>query len=163
MGMGWEMTEQEFIGGYRPDKTIWKLKLHLPPFTVRDQDVTAVAGIYLQSGKILAVKNSRGWDIPGGHVEPGETPTDALIRELSEEAAFDVSGYNPIAYLETAYVADHKTFMIIYTVNGSQRDFIPFDEISACRFMSIDEFLAAYTAGSQDLMRQLIAISSSSS
>ncbi|WP_219471078.1 NUDIX hydrolase [Nonomuraea rhizosphaerae] len=27
----------------------------------------------------------RGWDIPGGHVEPGESPVDTAVRELAEE------------------------------------------------------------------------------
>jgi 8-oxo-dGTP pyrophosphatase MutT (NUDIX family) len=27
----------------------------------------------------------RGWDIPGGHLEPGESATEAAIRELFEE------------------------------------------------------------------------------
>lgn len=28
----------------------------------------------------------RGWEIPGGHLDPGETPADAAARELAEEA-----------------------------------------------------------------------------
>jgi 8-oxo-dGTP diphosphatase len=32
------------------------------------------------------------WDFPGGHVEEGEAPHAALVRELREELTIDVSG-----------------------------------------------------------------------
>lgn len=30
------------------------------------------------------------WDFPGGHIDPGETPEDAVARELAEELAITV-------------------------------------------------------------------------
>ncbi|PIZ49800.1 hypothetical protein COY28_06060 [Candidatus Woesearchaeota archaeon CG_4_10_14_0_2_um_filter_57_5] len=38
-------------------------------------------------GQALLVQNHKwdGWIVPGGHIEPGESPLDALVRELDEE------------------------------------------------------------------------------
>jgi len=53
--------------------------------------LTVVAAIIEHEGKILACQRRRGgrfelmWEFPGGKIEPGETPEQALARELREE------------------------------------------------------------------------------
>ena len=59
----------------------------------------AAGGIVLLEQKILIVKNKRGdspedglswWGYPKGHMEEGEKPADAAIREVFEETGFEV-------------------------------------------------------------------------
>lgn len=52
----------------------------------------SVAGLVSNdNGEILLINSPRrGWEYPGGMVEPGETFQDALIREIKEETGVDV-------------------------------------------------------------------------
>ncbi len=55
-----------------------------------------VYGIIHKDDAILLVKKTRGpytgrWDLPGGKMEHGETPVQALRRELKEETGCEVT------------------------------------------------------------------------
>ena len=55
------------------------------------QPITVVAAVIEEAGLILICQRRRGsafelkWEFPGGKVQPGENPQEALARELQEE------------------------------------------------------------------------------
>ena len=53
--------------------------------------VSVAALVTNEEGKILLVNSPwRGWEYPGGLIEPGETFAEALRREIREEAGVEV-------------------------------------------------------------------------
>lgn len=68
-------------------------------------DWSNIIGINIK-GEILLVKQFRfGTDkveleIPGGHIEPGELPKEAAIRELKEETGYGVKSIKQIGFVD---------------------------------------------------------------
>ena len=76
--------------------------------------VVAVA-LVDSDGRVLVSQRPQGkslaglWEFPGGKVEPGERPEDALIRELREELAIEVAEpcLAPLTFASHAYPDMH--------------------------------------------------------
>ena len=76
--------------------------------------VSAVALIDVD-GRVLLAQRPEGkslaglWEFPGGKVEPGETPEQALIRELQEELGINTwaSCLAPLTFASHAYPEFH--------------------------------------------------------
>jgi 8-oxo-dGTP diphosphatase len=85
--------------------------------------VVLVAAVALidADGRVLLARRPEGkpmaalWEFPGGKVEPGETPEAALVRELAEELAIDIteSCLAPLTFASHAY-DDFHLLMPLY-------------------------------------------------
>lgn len=76
--------------------------------------IEVVAAIIHQGEKIFATQRGYGefkdgWEFPGGKMEPGETPQEALIREIREELDTEISVGKLVDTVEYDYPQFHLT------------------------------------------------------
>ena len=78
------------------------------------KQIEVVAAIICQDNQIFATRRGYGdfkdgWEFPGGKVEPGETPEAALVREIREELAVEISVGELLTTVEYDYPNFHLT------------------------------------------------------
>ena len=77
--------------------------------------LVAACALIDADGRVLIAQRPQGksmaglWEFPGGKVEPGETPEEALIRELREELGIRVlpACLAPLTFASHAYEKFH--------------------------------------------------------
>lgn len=106
-----------------------------------------VKAIVIYHQKILILKRIRPssdglgfWELPGGGLEYGETPHQALIRELKEETNLDIKIIKPV-YTFTAIRPDYQTVGIGFLAIPTNDHVKISDEHTEYRFVSSDELL----------------------
>jgi mutator protein MutT len=51
----------------------------------------SIKAVLRDGSRVLLVRNERAeWELPGGRLEPGESPAQCVVRELQEETAVDI-------------------------------------------------------------------------
>lgn len=117
-----------------------------------ESEVSAVIGLVFDtSGKLLVINNHRGWDFPGGHVEADETPSEALKRELLEEASATIKNVQPFLS------AGNDKVMIFYI--ALLEKLLPFEgrhETTARKLIDAWAFEDIYVGGTPDLVKHVL-------
>ena len=106
------------------------------------KSIRVVAAIIKDKDKILATKRSYGefkggWEFPGGKIEEGETPEQALKREIREELDTDIEVYDLIDTIEYDYPNFHLSMdcFLCETITGE----LVLKEAEAAKWLRKDE------------------------
>ena len=120
----------------------------------------AAGGIVLSEEKILLVKNKKGdsskdnepwWGYPKGHLEEGEKPSEAAVREVFEETGFEVKIVNSKPIAESRYEIERNGEKFQKTVWFYEMEVIeafinePDDEIAEIALETFDNALGLLT------------------
>lgn len=76
--------------------------------------IEVVAAIIIKDGQVFATQRGYGkwkgwWEFPGGKMEPGESPQEALKREIREELEAEITVGQLLETVEWDYPAFHLT------------------------------------------------------
>ena len=108
------------------------------------KETKVVAAVIEQKGSVLATQRGYGdykgrWEFPGGKIEEGESPEEALKREIREELGIEIEVGEYLTTVEYDYPAFHLS-MECYMSRIEDGDII-LKEHEASRWLNRDELL----------------------
>jgi len=106
------------------------------------KQIEVVAAIICKGEYIFATQRGYGdfkdgWEFPGGKMEPGESPEEALVREIQEELSTTISVDKFLCTVEYDYPKFHLT-MHCYLCS-LQTEALHLNEHEAARWLTKDE------------------------
>lgn len=104
--------------------------------------VNVVAALIINQDKVFATQRGYGefkdgWEFPGGKIEPGETPEQALKREIQEELATEIRVEQPLITVEYDYPTFHLSMQCFLC--KVERGNLTLLEHEAAKWLSYDE------------------------
>jgi len=105
--------------------------------------VKVVAAVIRRGNKIFATQRGYGeykdgWEFPGGKVEPGESPRDALVREIKEELDADITVGEKIVTVNLDYTVFYLS-MDCFWASLNEGEQLKLLEHEAARWLTCDE------------------------
>lgn len=105
--------------------------------------VNVVAAIIRKGDMIFATQRGYGdykdgWEFPGGKIEEGESPEDAIVREIKEELDADIIVGDLLTTVECDYPDFHLSMACFWAelAPGSDMKLL---EHEAAKWLSVDE------------------------
>ena len=106
--------------------------------------IRVAAALILDNGRVFATQRGYGaykdwWEFPGGKIEPGETPEEALKREIREELAAEIEVGDFLTTVEYDYPEFHLSMDCFWcrVLEGE----LKLLEHEAARWLSLDDLL----------------------
>jgi 8-oxo-dGTP diphosphatase len=119
------------------------------------------AAVIVSKGRVLLGQRRKGdrhpfkWEFPGGKVEQGETPREALIRELSEELQIEAKIGPELARYEHDYPSGSRVHLLFYAVKDYSGEPVAkvFEQISWVDLIALPEI--DFLEGDIDFVKRL--------
>ena len=121
--------------------------------------IEVVAAIIIRDGKVFATQRGYGqwqgwWEFPGGKIESGERPQEALVREIQEELDAEIEVGGLLETVEWDYPDFHLTMHCFACTLLS--DSLHLNEHEAAAWLTLDTLNSVkWLPADEDLVRKL--------
>lgn len=120
---------QEYI--YDNDLPLHVAHIDAAKYDLPDREVR-VAGLARNADQTLFVnstKPGRDWELPGGRIDPDESPETAIRREFTEETGYEVEDVEPALVMLWVF-PDSTITQLVFNVEHGEKTSTPVDEVS---------------------------------
>ena len=122
--------------------------------------IEVVAAIIRKGDKVFATQRGYGpwkdyWEYPGGKIEAGETPEQALVREIREELDTEIGVDKFLCTIEWDYPAFHLTMHCF--ICSLLTEALHLNEHEAARWLGADDLGSVNWLPADDQLLPLIA------
>jgi 8-oxo-dGTP diphosphatase len=107
------------------------------------EPLRVVAGILVEAGRVLVTQRTREqrfglkWEFPGGKIEAGESPEEALVREFREELGIETRALSPYDRIRYRDAWGKELDVVFHRIERTGGEPVPL-EVAAVAWVPVD-------------------------